>query len=73
MARLGAIVTGIDAQPDVTAAVRHNTYARAELGRILAMRVRLMAADRVRQGAHAQHLAADRLAERRFARMTLTE
>ena len=73
VARLRAIVTGIDAQPDVTAAVRHNTYARAELGRILAMQARLMAADQVRQGAHAQHLAADRLAERRFARMTLTD
>ena len=73
VARLRAIVEGVDAQPNVTAAVRHNTYARAELGRILAMRVRLMAAEGVRQGAHAQHLAADRLAERRFAGMTLTE
>ena len=73
VARLSTIVTGIDAQPDVTAAVRHNTYARAELGRILAMRVRLMAASRAREGAHAQHLAADRLAERRFARMGVTQ
>ena len=71
--RLRTIVTGIDAQPDVTAAMRHNTTARAELGRILAMRVRLLAAEQVHQGAHAQHLAADRLAERRFARMTLTD
>lgn len=73
VARLRAIVQGIDAQPDVAAAVRHNTYARAELGRILAMRVRLHAAGAVRQGAHAQHLAADRLAERRFARMGVTQ
>ena len=73
VARLRAIVDGIDAQPDVSAAVAHNTYARAELGRVLAMRLRLMAARGVREGAHAQALAADRLAERRFARMEVTE
>ena len=73
VARLRGIVQGIDAQPDVSAAMAHNTYARAELGRILAMRLRLMAARGVRGGAHAQHLAADRLAERGFARMGLTE
>ena len=72
-ARLRDLVAGIGAQPDVTAAIRHNTYARAELGRILVMLTRLRAAAQVRQGAHAQHLAADRLAERRFARMTLVE
>ena len=72
-ARLRDLVAGIDAQPDVTAAMRHNTYARAELGRILVMLTRLRAAGQVRRGAHAQHLAADRLAERQFARMTLVE
>lgn len=69
VARLRGIVEGIDAQPDVASAMAHNTYARAELGRVLAMRVRLLAAENARQAAHGQHLAADRLAERRFARM----
>ena len=73
VARLRSIVEGVDAQPDVTSAMAHNTYARAELGRVLAMRVRLLAAENQRQAAHGQHLAADRLAEWRLKRMGVSQ
>lgn len=69
ISRLAAIIRGIDETPDARRAFELNTYARAELGRILAARLRLMAAERRREAAHGQHLVADRLAERDFMRM----
>ena len=67
--RLAAIIRQIDETPDIKRAFELNTYAKAEIGRILNLRVRLMAANRQREAAHGQHLAADRLAERDFMRM----
>ncbi len=69
ISRLAAIIGQIDATPDAKRAFELNTYARAEIGRILALRVRLMAANQKREAAYGQHLAADRLAERDFMRM----
>ena len=46
--RLRAIILQIDAQPNAKAAWELNTYAKAEIGRILTLRVRLMAATRFR-------------------------
>ena len=69
ISRLAAIIGQIDGTPDAKRAFELNTYARAEVGRILALRVRLMAANRQREAAHGQHLAADRLSERDFMRM----
>ena len=69
ISRLAAIIGQIDGTPDAKRAFELNTYARAEVGRILAARLRLMAADRKREAAHGQHLVADRLAERDFMRM----
>ncbi|MGZ2260098.1 lytic transglycosylase domain-containing protein [Roseobacter sp. A03A-229] len=67
--RLAAIIRQIDETPDIKRAFELNTYAKAEIGRILNLRVRLMAANRQREAAHGQHLAADRLSERDFMRM----
>ncbi|WP_037317510.1 lytic transglycosylase domain-containing protein [Ruegeria halocynthiae] len=67
--RLAAIIRQIDATPDVKRAIELNTYAKAEIGRILNLRLRLMAANHQRHAAHGQHLAADRLAERSFMQM----
>ncbi|ETX13517.1 lytic transglycosylase [Roseivivax halodurans JCM 10272] len=69
ISRLTAIIRRIDKTPDAKRAFEHNTYARAELGRILASRLRLMAASRKHKAAHGQHLVADRLTERDFMRM----
>ena len=44
-----------------------------EIGRILNLRVRLMAANQQREAAYAQHLVADRLAERDFMQMGVPE
>lgn len=71
--RLAAIIRQIDAQPNVKAAIELNTYARAEIARILSLRVRLMAANQTREAAHAQHLIADRLKERQFMAMEISE
>ncbi len=71
--RLRAIIGQIDAQPDAKAAIELNTYARAEIGRILDLRIRLMAAAELRQAAAGQHLVADRLAERQFMQMGVLE
>ena len=71
--RLRAIIQQIDAQPNAKAAWELNTYAKAEIGRILSLRVRLMAANQVREAAFAQHLAADRLTEREFMQMGVSE
>ena len=71
--RLAAIIRQIDAQPNVKAAVELNSYARAEVGRILTQRLRLMAASRQREFTHAQHLVVDRLEERVFMAMEVTE
>lgn len=71
--RLRSIITQIDAQPNVKAAFELNTYARAEIARILTMRARLMAANQVREAAFAQHLVADRLAEHDFKKMGVPE
>lgn len=73
VARLAAIIRQIDAQPDAKAAIELNTYAKAEIARILTMRTRLMAANQVREGAFAQHLVADRLAEYDFKQMGVSE
>jgi hypothetical protein len=73
IARLHAILLQIDAQPNVKAAWELNTYAKAEIGRILALRVRLLAANRQREAAYSQHLVADRLAERAFMQMGVFE
>ena len=70
--RLAAIIRQIDAQPNVKAAIELNTYARAEIARILSLRVRLMAANQMRQAAHAQHLVVDRLEEREFMVMEVS-
>ena len=67
--RLRAIILQIDAQPNAKAAWELNTYAKAEIARILNLRVRLMAANQQREAAHAQHLVADRLSEREFMQM----
>ncbi|MCG7521908.1 lytic transglycosylase domain-containing protein [Ruegeria sp. Ofav3-42] len=67
--RLAAIIRQIDSTPDVKRALELNTYAKAEIGRILNLRARLMAANQQRVAAHGQHLAVDRLAEREFMRM----
>lgn len=67
--RLRAIILQIDAQPNAKAAWELNTYAKAEMGRILSLRIRLMAANQQREAAYAQHLVADRLAERQFMQM----
>lgn len=69
--RLAAIIRQIDSTPDVKRAFELNTYARAEIGRILNLRVRLMAANQQRVAAYGQHLVADRLAEREFMQMEL--
>ena len=69
ISRLAAIIRQIDETPDVKRAFELNTYAKAEIGRILTLRVRLMAANRQREAAHGQHLAVDRLAERDFMHM----
>ncbi|WP_417728478.1 transglycosylase SLT domain-containing protein [Roseovarius sp.] len=71
--RLRAIILQIDAQPNAKAAWELNTYAKAEIGRILNLRVRLMAANQQREAAYAQHLVADRLAERDFLQMGVPE
>lgn len=71
--RLRAIILQIDAQPNAKAAWELNTYAKAEIGRILNLRVRLMAANQQREAAYAQHLVADRLAEREFMQMGVPE
>lgn len=71
--RLRAIMLQIDAQPDAKAALELNTYAKAEFGRILTLRVRLMAANQQREAAYEQHLVADRLAERDFMQMGVPE
>lgn len=73
IARLRAIILQIDAQPNAKAAWELNTYAKAEIGRILNLRVRLMAANQQREAAHAQHLVADRLMEREFMQMGVSE
>lgn len=73
IARLRSIITQIDAQPNVKAAFELNTYARAEIARILTMRARLMAAGQVREAAFSQHLVADRLAEHDFKKMGVSE
>lgn len=73
IARLSSIIRQIDEQPNAKAAIELNTYARAEIARILVMRTRLMAANQVREAAHAQHLVADRLAEHEFKRMGVPE
>lgn len=69
ISRLAAIIGQIDGTADAKQGLELNTYARAEVGRILALRVRLMAANRKREAAHGQHLATDRLTERDFMRM----
>lgn len=71
--RLAAIIRQIDEQPNVKAAFELNTYARAEIGRILSLRIRLMAANQQREAAHAQHLMIDRLEEREFMAMEVSE
>ena len=71
--RLRAIIQQIDAQPNAKAAWELNTYAKAEIGRILSLRVRLMAANQIREAAFAQHLTADRLTEREFMQMGVSE
>ncbi|MGH1355984.1 MAG: lytic transglycosylase domain-containing protein [Thalassovita sp.] len=73
VARLSTIIRQIDDQPNAKAAIELNTYARAEVGRILVMRMRLMAANQVREGAVQQHLVADRLAEHEFKQMGVSE
>ena len=73
IARLASIIRQIDEQPNAKAAFELNTYARAEIARILTMRTRLMAANQVREGAYAQHLVADRLAEHDFKQMGIPE
>lgn len=67
--RLRSIIEQIDAQPNVKASFELNTYARAEIARILTMRARLMAANQVREAVYEQHLVADRLAEHDFKKM----
>lgn len=71
--RLAAIIRQIDTQPNVKAAQELNTYTKIEVGRILTLRLRLMAAAQQRQATYAQHLAADRLTERQFIRMEVAE
>ncbi|MGH1332067.1 MAG: lytic transglycosylase domain-containing protein [Paracoccaceae bacterium] len=71
--RLAAIIRQIDEQPNVKAAVELNTYARAEIARILSLRVRLMAANQMREAAHTQHLTVDRLEEREFMAMEVSQ
>jgi len=73
VARLSSIIKQIDKQPNAKAAIELNTYARAEIGRILVMRMRLMAANQVREGAVKQQLIADRLAEHDFKQMKVPE
>jgi len=73
IARLSAIIHQIDEQPNAKAAIELNTYARAEIARILTLRTRLMAANQVREGAFAQHLVADRLAEHDFKQMGVSQ
>ena len=73
IARLRAIILQIDAQPNAKAAWELNTYAKAEIGRILNLRVRLMAANQQREAAYAQHLVTDRLMEREFMQMGVSE
>lgn len=67
--RLAAILRQIDQTGDVKRAVELNTYAKAEIGRILSLRLRLMAANRQREAARFAHNAADHLAERAFKQM----
>ena len=50
-----------------------NTYARAEIARILSLRLRLMAANQTREAAHTQHLMVDRFEERKFMAMEVSE
>lgn len=71
--RLAAIIRQIDAQPNVKAAMELNTYARAEIARILSLRTRMMAANQTREATFAQHLMVDRLEERKFMAMEVSE
>jgi len=71
--RLRAIILQIDTQPNAKAAWELNTYAKAEIGRILNLRVRLIATNQQREAAYSQHLVADRLAEREFMQMGVSE
>ncbi len=71
--RLAAIIRQIDAQPDVKAAIELNTYARSEIARVLSLRARLMASNQTRDASHAQHLMVDRLEEREFIAMEISE
>jgi Transglycosylase SLT domain len=73
IARLKAIIEQIDRQPNAKAAIELNSYAKAEIARILNLRIRLMAANQIREAAFGQHLAADRLTERRFKQMGVAE
>jgi hypothetical protein len=73
IARLASIIGQIDEQPNAKSAFELNTYARAEIARILTMRIRLMAANQVYEAAYAQHLVADRLAEHNFKKMGVSE
>ena len=73
IARLASIIRQIDAQPNARAALELNTYARAEIARILTMRARLMAASQIRSAAYTQHLTADRLAELEFKHMRVSQ
>ncbi|KIC08827.1 lytic transglycosylase [Leisingera sp. ANG-M1] len=72
-ARLASIIRQIDAQPNAKAALELNTYARAEIARILTMRARLMAASQIRSAAYEQHLTADRFAEMEFKHMRISQ
>ncbi|WP_373281694.1 lytic transglycosylase domain-containing protein [Litoreibacter roseus] len=64
--RLTIIIRQIDEMPDIKRAFELNSYAKAEIGRILASRMRLMAASHQQTASRTLHLAADHQAERPF-------
>lgn len=68
--RLKAILEQMKANQNPTKAWALNTYARAEMVRVMALRARLMAVQTVQVGAEALQDAADRAEERQFFNFT---
>lgn len=64
-ARLQAIITQIDKTENLADAVELNTYARAEIGRIMNMRIRLLAGKQKNLSHHGMQQMADRLRDRK--------
>lgn len=71
--RVAAIIERIDQTQDVHEAIALNTYARAELARLIAIRIRLSSAGLQPASAEQILMAARILQERQFMNMTLED